>query len=189
MKPAVAFAIAFVVTTAASTGAKVMMTPPPPAHAPGDSTKAKKDSAQTDTALVASGQAGAPPGDSAHRAAVSPDSARPAASAPPAASAAKPIAPPRAVVQAGVPESAVAAAIAAANAPDTAREASQRRIAKVFTSMDAKQAAKVLEHMTDNDVQVILGYVGPRQAASIMTELPPERVATLSKLAMQGKKQ
>ena len=53
--------------------------------------------------------------------------------------------------------------------------------------MDAKQAAKVLEHMTDGDVHIILGYVGPRQAASIMAALPPERVATLSKLAMQGK--
>jgi flagellar motility protein MotE (MotC chaperone) len=67
-------------------------------------------------------------------------------------------------------------------------EASERRVAKVFTSMDAKQAAKVLEHMTDNDVHVILGYVGPRQAASIMAALPPERVAKLSKLAMQGTK-
>jgi hypothetical protein len=42
--------------------------------------------------------------------------------------------------------------------------------------------------MTDNDVEIILGYVGPRPAAAIMAELPPERVAILSKLAMQGKK-
>jgi flagellar motility protein MotE (MotC chaperone) len=55
----------------------------------------------------------------------------------------------------------------------------------VFTSMDAKQAAKVLEHMSDGDVQIILGYVGVKQAAQIMAALPPERVATLSKLAMQ----
>jgi flagellar motility protein MotE (MotC chaperone) len=53
--------------------------------------------------------------------------------------------------------------------------------------MEPKQAAKVLDHMSDNDVEIILGYVGPRQAASIMAELPPERVATLSKMAMQGK--
>jgi hypothetical protein len=37
-------------------------------------------------------------------------------------------------------------------------------------------------------VQIILGYVGPKQAAAILAALPPERVATLSKLAMQGKK-
>jgi flagellar motility protein MotE (MotC chaperone) len=60
-------------------------------------------------------------------------------------------------------------------------------LSKVFTAMEPKQAAKVLEHMSDGDVQVILGYVGPRQAASIMAEMPPQRVATLSKLSMQGK--
>jgi len=53
--------------------------------------------------------------------------------------------------------------------------------------MEPKQAAKVLQHMEDADVQVILGYVGPKQAASIMAELPPERVAALSKRSMQAK--
>lgn len=53
--------------------------------------------------------------------------------------------------------------------------------------MEAKQAAKVLEHMSDGDVQIILGYVGPRQAAAILAEMPPQRVATLSKMSMQGK--
>jgi flagellar motility protein MotE (MotC chaperone) len=66
--------------------------------------------------------------------------------------------------------------------PDTA----ERRVSKVFTSMDPKQAAKVLEHMSDGDVQIILGYVGVKQAAAIMAALPPERVATLSKLAMRS---
>jgi len=74
------------------------------------------------------------------------------------------------------------AAPAAPVVPDTA----ERRVAKVFTSMDAKQAAKVLEHMSDGDVQIILGYVGVKQAAAILAALPPERVATLSKIAMRG---
>ena len=192
MKPVVAFVAAFVVATAASSGAKVAMTKPGSARAVVDSTKTHKDSTQTDTALVASGQVATPPTDSARRPAVPVDSAKSAATAAPAAA---PIAAPNAPAAEpshasgpNVPEAAVAAAIAAANAPDTAREASQKRVAKVFTSMDAKQAAKVLEHMTDNDVQIILGYVGPRPAAAIMAELPPERVAILSKLAMQGKK-
>jgi hypothetical protein len=34
-------------------------------------------------------------------------------------------------------------------------------------------------------VQIILGYVGVKQAAQIMAALPPERVATLSKASMQ----
>jgi hypothetical protein len=189
MKPVVAFVAAFVVATAASSGAKVAMTKPSgPVHTAGDSTKAHKDSTQTDTALVASGQTTTPPSDTARRAAVPLDSTAQASAAQPNAPAAAPAAAPAHAPGPSVPESAVAAAIAAANAPDTAREASQKRIAKVFTSMDAKQAAKVLEHMSDNDVEIILGYVGPRPAAAIMAELPPERVALLSKLAMQGKK-
>src|SRR5262249_6126902 len=75
-------------------------------------------------------------------------------------------------------------ASAATQSGDTA---SERRLSKVFTAMEPKQAAKVLEHMADGDVLVILGYVGPRQAASIMAELPPERAAKLSKLELQGK--
>jgi hypothetical protein len=194
MKPAVVFAITFVVGIAASSGAKVAMTKPGSAHVATDSTKAHKDSTQTDTALVASGQATTPPGDSARRPVAPVDSTKPAAAAQPNAVSGTPrsaapsgsaAAPARAP---GPSESVIAAAIAAANAPDTAQQASQKRIAKVFTSMDAKQAAKVLEHMSDNDVEVILGYVGPRPAAAIMAELPPERVALLSKLAMQGKK-
>ncbi|MDB4878209.1 MAG: hypothetical protein JWM41_4655 [Gemmatimonadetes bacterium] len=194
MKPAVVFVLTFVIATAASTGAKVALTKtvhPPRAEA--DSSKSHKDSTQTDTAIVASGLPVTPPTDSAHPAAVVPvgDSAKAApAAATPATAAPGAVNPPPLMVAGGVPALAAraTAAAAAAAANDTMKQASEKRIAKVFTSMDAKQAAKVLEHMTDTDVQVILGYVGPRQAASIMTALPPERVATLSKLAMQGKK-
>jgi flagellar motility protein MotE (MotC chaperone) len=84
-------------------------------------------------------------------------------------------------------KAAAAASPSVAAAPDSAVEASERRLAKVFTAMEPKQAAKVLEHMADADVQIILGYVGPRQAASILAELPPERVAALSKRSMQAK--
>lgn len=169
MKPAVVFVIAFVAATAASTGAKVMITPPPkPAvdstHADSsksDSTKAAGDSSAksvTDTAVVASGAPVTPPSDTLHKAA--PDSA------------------PKTSL-----EQKLAAAAAAAQVPDTAEE---HRVAKVFTSMDAKQAAKVLEHMSDNDVKVILGYVGVKQAATIMAALPPERVAKLTAFTPAG---
>jgi hypothetical protein len=203
MKPAVAFIVTFVIATAASTGAKVALTKP--VHAPGkgaDSSKVGKDSTQTDTAIVASGLPVTPPADSAHPAVAMSDSSKHAAvgakqdvaqAGTPAAAPATPAATPAPlpIVPGGLTAlaaraQAAAAAVEAAN--DTVKQASEKRIAKVFTSMDAKQAAKVLEHMTDNDVQVILGYVGPRQAASIMTALPPERVAVLSKLAMQGKR-
>jgi Mg/Co/Ni transporter MgtE len=173
MKPAVVFLLAFVVAGAASTGAKVMLTKAPPRPA---ADSARADSARTDsgkrvadstragpdTAIAASAPIVTAPSDTARVVAVDSAKQKPAAAA--------------------------AVAAPATNQSDTAAEASERRIAKVFTSMDAKQAAKVLEHMSDGDVQIILGYVGVKQAAQIMSALPPERVATLSKLSMAGGK-
>jgi hypothetical protein len=168
MKPIIAFVVTLVVGLGAGTGVKVMTTKPAaPAHgdstaaadstAHGDSTAAA--AAHVDTAVVASGNHVTPPIDTTPRAPVAHgDTAKHA---------------PAATKTAAVPHAAA----------DTVTE---RRLAKVFTSMDAKQAAKVLEHMADSDVNIILGYVGPRQAASIMSALPPERVAKLSKIALMG---
>ena len=185
-KPVLAFIVTFVVGTAAATGAKVMTTKAGSAvkadstHA--DSTTAAKDStkaAQGDTAVVASGEGVHAPADTMPRAAVpatqKKDSTVHAPDAKSVLAAAK-------AVGAEPPKTSAAAKAMT----DSIVDASERRIAKVFTAMDAKQAAKVLEHMTDADVQVILGYVGPKQAAAIMVQLPPERAAKLGKAAMLG---
>jgi hypothetical protein len=184
MKSAVVFIAAFVVATAAATGAKIVMTKAS-AHTAADSTKADStksdstkshpDSTKTDTAIVASGQSVTPPTDTTRRAPVAPGdtSSKPSVT----------------VSVAGSPQIPPSVTpVVTAGTKDTVVEASERRIAKVFTSMDPKQAAKVLEHMDDNDVQVILGYVGVKQAAAIMAALDPDRVAKLSKLAMQSSK-
>jgi len=55
--------------------------------------------------------------------------------------------------------------------------------------MEPAEAAKALEHMSDSDVQVILGYVGTRQAAAILAAMPSDRVATIGKLALHGRGQ
>ncbi len=210
MKPAILGAIALVVGLAAGTGAKVMTTHPAPPAA--DSTKAdstKADSlkgteggehgvqqageahAMTDTAVVASGASEKAPVEKA-RIEVAPASPVPtgrAATQKPTAATASNAAAFAAALEARVDSAKNAAAkVAARPAPvDTVAIAAQRRVAKIFTSMDAKAAAKVLVQMSDNDIHVILGYVGPKQAAQIMTELPPERVAKLSKLEMGTK--
>ena len=188
MKPILAFLAAFIVAAGASAGAKMMLTKPTHiAKAGADSTKVGVDSTTRDSpsktqTLVAT--------DSAH--------AKPAVAEAPRANPAATIgktpgfAASSTLVNNGV-KSVVKPVPAAPKVPsapavgDTVAEASERRLAKVFTAMEPKQAAKVLQHMADSDVQIILGYVGPRQAASIMAELPPERVATLSKLSMQAK--
>jgi hypothetical protein len=198
MKPVVAFIVAFVVATAGSAGAKVMLTKQaPPAAATKADSASHAEETSTDTAVVASGQPVTAPVDTAvHAVAPSaPDTSKHASAA---VKTPAPGTAPSVPVQTGtVKPGTVKPGTAPVGAPkigatraanDSVTEASERRVAKVFTSMDAKQAAKVLEHMTDNDVHVILGYVGPRQAASIMAALPPERVAKLSKLAMQGTK-
>jgi flagellar motility protein MotE (MotC chaperone) len=207
MKPPILGAIALVVGLAAGTGAKVMTTHPAPAVA--DSTKAdstKTDSlkseggdsthavqqagaaqAMTDTAVVASGASEKAPIEVGAASAL-PTQQKPTAQKPVVATKSNAAAF-AAALEARV-DSAKKAAEKAPPAPvvvDTAAIAAQKRVAKIFTSMDAKAAAKVLVQMSDNDIHVILGYVGPKQAAQIMTELPPERVAKLSKLEMGGK--
>ena len=163
MKPVIIFVATFTIAMGAATGAKVVLSKPAPHAAAGaDSASVRDDTTHTDTAIVSPAKSDTPPADSAHLA-TRPDSASAAAVA-----------------------STKTTAPAAAVASDSTVQAQERRLAKVFTAMDAKQAAKVLEHMDDHDVQVILGYVGPRQAASIMNALPAHRVAALSKLAMGG---
>ena len=185
MKPILAFLAAFLVATGATTGVKVMTAKP--AHgAKADSTKEGVDSTGTDSAK---GEKAEATKDSSHATA----SAETPKSVPAASMSKAPgFAASSTLVDNGAkpavkPAPAKQPTPAPAQPADTIAEASERRLAKVFTAMEPKQAAKVLQHMQDADVQIILGYVGPRQAASIMAELPPERVAALSKMAMQTK--
>lgn len=59
-------------------------------------------------------------------------------------------------------------------------EAHQRRLAKIFATMGAKDASRVLAQMTDHDVSIILGLLSNRQAAAILATLPAPRAAALS---------
>jgi hypothetical protein len=61
-------------------------------------------------------------------------------------------------------------------------EAHQRRLAKIFATMSAKDASRVLTQMTDHDVSIILGLLSDRQAAAILISLPAPRAAALSQL-------
>jgi hypothetical protein len=202
MKPPVLGAIALIIGLAAGTGAKVMTTHPAPPVA--DSTRADSLAADslggeggehvqqagethgaTDTAVVASGAASNPPIDVTTASPI-PKGQTAAPTVATQSNAATFAAALEARVDAAKTAAEKAAAKKAAAPPpvDTALIASQRRVAKIFTSMDAKAAAKVLEQMNDNDIHIILGYVGAKQAAAILSALPPERVAKLSKLEM-----
>ena len=81
----------------------------------------------------------------------------------------------------GTPAPATTVAAAPA-ATDAETEQHQKRLAKIFSTMSAKDASKVLTQMSDADVGVILNQLGERQAAAILTNLPPQRAALLSQM-------
>ena len=61
----------------------------------------------------------------------------------------------------------------------------ERRLAKYFGAMPAKDAAKILEQMDDRDVQTILSFVGDRQAGAILGNMPPTRAASIGRASLR----
>jgi flagellar motility protein MotE (MotC chaperone) len=74
--------------------------------------------------------------------------------------------------------------LAAASTAD-AKVPAERRLAKYFGAMPAKDAAKILEQMDDRDVQTILSFVGDRQAAAILGSLSPQRAASIGRASLR----
>jgi hypothetical protein len=62
------------------------------------------------------------------------------------------------------------------------------RLAKVFGTMQPREAARIMEHMEDGDVQSILGKLGDRQAAAILSNLSPQRAAVISRTVIRGER-
>ena len=62
----------------------------------------------------------------------------------------------------------------------------EQRLAKIFSAMSAKDAAKVMEQMPDNDVRTILGLMNDKTAAAILTQFPPQRAAAITKGAARS---
>jgi Mg/Co/Ni transporter MgtE len=81
---------------------------------------------------------------------------------------------------------AAGAAPAEAGLPEGALTSAE--LAKLFASMQARDAAKVLEQMDDFEVQVILGALGNREAAAILSNLSPERAAVISRAVIRGER-
>ena len=57
----------------------------------------------------------------------------------------------------------------------------EQRLAKIFSNMSAKDAAKVMEQMPDGDVRAILSLMNDRTAAAVLTQFPPARAAGITK--------
>ena len=59
-----------------------------------------------------------------------------------------------------------------------------QRMARIFTAMKPKDAAAVLERMTDVEVQGVRLQMGDRAAAGILSVFDPERAAALSQIVL-----
>ncbi len=81
----------------------------------------------------------------------------------------------------GLPHLAGDASLASTESP-----AGYRQVARVLSSMKPADAAKIAAYLTDDQVEGILGQLGVRQAAGLLTELPTERAAALSKRIMKN---
>lgn len=61
------------------------------------------------------------------------------------------------------------------------------QLARIFTAMQARDAARVLSQLTDSEIRDILVRMGARQAASILSSMDPERAADLSRIVLGGR--
>jgi MgtE intracellular N domain len=67
---------------------------------------------------------------------------------------------------------------------DQARQAASRSLSRVFAQMKPADAAQVIMHLTDDEVERVLRNLGARQAAAILTNLPERRAAALARRLM-----
>ena len=181
------------------------------AHPKADSTKAEHGAPPHDSAAVAAhpDSAALPGSDSTHAPAAVPAAKTPTAEHAPAEHAAPaatpapkspaPAAPAAKTPPAAAPVTAAATPAAgkpaAKGMPDTAKVSSvvrqarteagaaipEQRLAKIFTAMSPKDAAKVLEQMPEADVRTIVGLMSNKSAAAILAQFPAARAAAISK--------
>ena len=57
-------------------------------------------------------------------------------------------------------------------------------LARIFARMKPADAAEVLRHMSNREVEGVVRYLGARQAASVLSNLPERRAAELARLLL-----
>jgi MgtE intracellular N domain len=176
MKGAIIGVVVFLLALGGSTGLVVMRhrkAPPDTTAAPADSGSAPAaDSARADSAKAASARKDSAGTDSMKTPAtdslrVKGDSASPR---PPA------IALPRPPVADTVSRS---SGVAVKPALD------YKRLARILANMKAADQIKLLQHLSDDDVEGLLRQMGARQAADVLGSLPVDRAAALGRRLME----
>jgi hypothetical protein len=60
------------------------------------------------------------------------------------------------------------------------------QVARIFAAMQPRDAAAVLGHMSNREIEQILMGMPARQAAAVLTNLEPDRAAALSRAVLGG---
>lgn len=60
-----------------------------------------------------------------------------------------------------------------------------KRLAKMYSSMEAKKAAAIMKSLDDNSIIIILSQMKPDQAGEIISSLDPQKAAKITKIMMQ----
>jgi len=68
--------------------------------------------------------------------------------------------------------------------PPTEENGGAARLAKIFGSMKAPEAAKVLQNLDDEELKAILFHLTDRKAGEILGNFEPERAAKLSRAVL-----
>lgn len=162
--------LAFAIGIAGGTGFGVMRAPKPVPVADADSAKVAGKHSQPDAVVAAASGLTPVPVDDSTRAAHADSAHAPGESAPGVIPS----------IQAAVTAQAVAAQAMAAREPKDFKS-----VALILTNMKPTDASKILAFLGDDLVEGIIRSLGPRQAAVLLVQLPPERAATLSRKLIQ----
>lgn len=195
MRILIPFVAALGLSLGVSTGVVMMRAPKVAPMTAAESAKADSAKAKGDSTQVAAS------GDSAHAEGVKADSvkgdsvradstAHGAEGSMPAAAASAPAGNTKGAEK-GAPVAGTAHVIPVSapvkNAASAARaDSTQKVLAKVFASMQAPNAAHILQQMDDSDVQLILASLSPKQQAAILGQFPAQRAATIARATLRG---
>jgi MgtE-like protein len=179
VKPVIIGAASFVLALGLSTGVAVLRHKSPAPHAtaaktPADSTHKRAPADSTSKPPAVATNSSTAKDSSAHDSTAATPAAADSAHHDSTAVAVAPVIP-SAAAPVITPPVATLAAHKAVDEPD------YKQIAKIFANMKAADAAKVLSYMTDDEVQGVIEKLNVRQAAELMTKLPKDRVAALSR--------
>lgn len=184
---------AFVIGLGGTTGGLVLTAPKLPPGADSLIAAAQADSTHHGAAAAAGEHAAATPAAAEHAAAATPEGTLPAEGAPAteaaahdaAAATAEPSAP---GVEAATTSHAPAvepvrpmpsmAPLTRAGEPDPE---TYKQVGSILMNMKPAEAAKIMGYLNDAQIEGLLRSMSPRNAATVLSQLPPERAAALSR--------